>query len=276
MKFFIVSVCCVLLLSNGINAEIESNSVDTPNASGFEKCLDADSISCLQMTLFRRAKAVFDNPQIEVFGGVSLVKDNQGRQGKALDDNSFAVEVAPTVEARNSEMGTYFVNSVKNFFVERSLSFNFANTARSIARAIPADIKDDIKELISEARTGKKKRLLKKFLPIILGIGAKVALLGVASMFGVLLMAKKALVISVLALGVAILAGIGSKVGTAAGAASGLLGGLGGLFKSGGGLLGSSSNLVPSTSSGWDSSGAYSSPVAQSLAYSGYKQVRRR
>ncbi|XP_055850373.1 uncharacterized protein LOC129914948 [Episyrphus balteatus] len=276
MKFFIVSVC-VLLLSNGIYAEIDNNSVDTPNASGFEKCLDADSISCLQMTLFRRAKSIFDNPQIEVFGGVSLIKDNQGRQGKSLDDNSLAVEVAPSVEARTTEMSTYFINSMKNFFAERSLSFNFANTARSIARAIPSDIKDDIKELISEARTGKKKRLLKKFLPIILGIGAKVALLGVASMFGVLLMAKKALVISVLALGVALLAGIGSKVGSAAGAASGLLGGLGGLFsRGGGGLLGSSSNLVPSTSSGWDSNGAYSSPVAQSVAYQGYKQARRR
>lgn len=243
---------------------------------------------------FRHAKSFFDNPSIELVGGVSLIKSNEGRQGKSMSDNSIAVEAAPTVEARNSEMGSYLMESAKTFFAERSLNLNFANTARSIARAIPDDIKSDIKELVVEGRT-KKKKIVKKLLPLIIAIGAKLAVLAVASIFGLLLLAKKALIVSVLAFGLALVAGIAgfaSKAGgissgiSGGGGGGGLLGGLGGLFggKQGGGSSGSSgwssggggggggSNGWPSSGGGWDSHGAYSAPVAQSIAYSGYKQ----
>lgn len=232
--------------------------------------------------LFRQAKSFFDNPSIELVGGLSLVKSNEGRQGKSISDNSIAVESAPTVEARNSEMGTYLLESAKNFFAERSLNLNFANTARTIARAIPDDIKSDIKELVAEGRT--KKKIKKKLLPFIIAIGAKLAVLAVGSIFGLLLLAKKALVVSVLAFGLALVAGVAGLAGRG-GSSGGLLGGLGGLFggKSGssagyssGGSAGWSStggsNGWSSSGSGWDSHGAYSSPVAQSIAYSGYKQ----
>lgn len=223
---------------------------------------------------------------MEIFGGVSLVKNADGRQGKALNDNSLAVEVAPTVEARNIEMGNYFMQNAKNFFAERSLNFNFANAARSVARAIPDDIKADLRELVVESRT-KKKKLLKKFLPILLGVGAKVAVLGVGAIFGLLFIAKKALVISVIAFFLALAAGASgglSRLG-GSGGAGGLLGGLGGLFggKNAGGASSSGWSSGASSggwssgggSSGWDSHGAYSSPVAQTIAYSGYKQASR-
>lgn len=234
--------------------------------------------------LFRQAKSFFDNPDIELVGGVSLIKSNEGRQGKSISDNSIAVESAPTVEARTSEMTSYLMESGKNFFAERSLNFNFANTARSLARAIPDDIKSDIKELVVEGRT-KKKKIVKKLLPLIIAIGAKLAILAVGSIFGLLLLAKKALIISVLAFGLALVAGIAGFASKAGGGGSGggLLGGLGGLFggKQSGGSSGSSgwssgggggSNGWSSSGGGWDSHGAYSAPVAQSIAYSGYKQ----
>jgi len=239
--------------------------------------------------LFRKAKSVFDNPQIELFGGVSLVKANEGRQGKSLD-NSLAVEAAPSVEARTAEMGNYFMDNAKSFFAERSLNFNFANAARSVARAIPDDIKADLRELVVESRT-RKKKLLKKFLPILLGVGAKIAVLGVGSIFGLLFLAKKALVVSVIAFFLALAAGASSGLGRigGSGGGGGLLGGLGGLFggknsggssaastggwSSGGGS--SSGGWSSAGNSGWDTHGAYSSPVAQTIAYQGYKQARR-
>ncbi|KAL5284807.1 hypothetical protein ACFFRR_006863 [Megaselia abdita] len=178
-------------------------------------------------------------------------------------------------------MGSYLLESAKNFFAERSLNLNFANTARSVARAIPDDIKADIKELVVEGRT-KKKKIVKKLLPLIIAIGAKLAVLAVGSIFGLLLLAKKALIVSVLAFGLALVAGIAGLAGKAGGSGGGLLGGLGGLFggKQSGGSSGSSgwssggggSNGWSSSGGGWDSHGAYSSPVAQSIAYSGYKQ----
>lgn len=245
-----------------------------------------------RLQLYRKAKSFFDNPQIELFGGVSLIKSNEGRQGKALDETAVAVENAPTIEARTTEMGNYMLTNAKNFFAERSLNFNFANAARSVARAIPDDIKADLRELVVESRTGKKKKLLKKFLPILLGVGAKVAVLGIGSIFGLLFIAKKALVISIIAFFLALAAGAGSGLSRlgGSGGAGGLLGGLGGLFggkSSGAASVGSSGSggwssggaatggWSSGSSAGWDSHGAYSSPVAQTIAYSGYKQSRR-
>ncbi|XP_018797188.1 PREDICTED: keratin, type II cytoskeletal 1b [Bactrocera latifrons] len=285
MNLYLTATCILLLSAGAFGDPIKDNNVVTP-ASGFNKCLEADSISCLQLTLFRKARSFFENPQIEVFGGVSLIKSNEGRQGKSLDDNAVAVEAASSVEARTSEMGTYFMNHAKNFFAERSLNFNFANAARSVARAIPDDIKADLRELVVESRT-KKKKLLKKFLPILLGVGAKVAVLGVGAIFGLLFLAKKALVVSVIAFFLALAAGASSGLSRlGGGGGGGLLGGLGGLFggKNSGSSSGSSGGWSSGAStggwssggnSGWDSHGAYSSPVAQTIAYSGYKQARR-
>ncbi|XP_053953253.1 keratin, type II cytoskeletal 5 [Anastrepha ludens] len=288
MNLYITTICILLLSAGAFADPIKDNNVVAAN-SGFNKCLEADSISCLQLTLFRKAKSFFENPQIEIIGGVSLIKSNEGRQGKSLDDNAVAVEAAPSVEARTSEMGTYLMTHAKNFFAERSLNFNFANAARSMARAIPDDIKADLRELVVESRT-KKKKLLKKFLPILLGVGAKIAILGVGAIFGLLFLAKKALVVSVIAFFLALAAGASSglsRLGGGGGGGGGLLGGLGGLFggKNSGGSSGASSGGWSSGggsggwssggNSGWDSHGAYSSPVAQTIAYSGYKPARR-
>ncbi|KRG00466.1 uncharacterized protein Dwil_GK27059, partial [Drosophila willistoni] len=146
-------------------------------------------------------------------------------------------------------------------------------------------------ELVVESRT-RKKKLLKKFLPILLGVGAKIAVLGVGSIFGLLFLAKKALVVSVIAFFLALAAGASSglsRLGGSGGSGGGLLGGLGGLFggknagsssassggwSSGGGGA-ASSGWSSGGSSGWDTHGAYSSPVAQTIAYQGYKQARR-
>lgn len=230
------------------------------------------------------------------------MKTNEGRQGKSIEDNSIAVEAAPTFEARNTVMGTYFMDSAKNFFAERSLNFNFANTARSIAGAIPDDIKADVNELINEGRTIKKKKALKKILPLIKGIGAKVGLLAVGAIVGLTFLVKKALIVSILAFGLALVVGIANGAGAASGLLGRLGGGLGGGLRGGlgslfGGNSGSSSSASSagwssgnsnagwssgnsgnsgwsSSGSGWDTHGAYSSPVAQAVAYSGYPQAQ--
>lgn len=285
MKFFIATTISVLLLiSNSIHADPikDINESTAPETSQeFSKCLETDSIACLQLTLFRKARSIFENPQIELFGGVSLVHNSpkDSRQGKALDPNAIAVEVAPSVEARNTELSNYFLTNAKKFFAERSLNFNFANAARSVARAVPDDIKADLRELVVESRT-KKKKLIKKLLPILLGVGAKIAILGVGAIIGLIFLAKKALIVSVIAFILSLVAGASSGFGNF-GSGGGLLGGLGGLFggkNSGAAGVGAwSAGGSPSGGwstggAGWDAHGAYSSPVGQTLAYSGYKQ----
>lgn len=208
-----------------------------------------------------------------------------------MKDNSIAVETAPSVEARNGEMGTYFMESAKKFFSERSLNLNFVDTARTVARAIPDDIKADISEIVTEARTVKKKKgLLKKLLPLIKIVGVKVVFLVVGSLFSIFAMAKKALFISGLAFFLSLVSSAGAARGLL-GRFSGLLGGknAGGV---GGGSTGSGAQTTTyivssepasyssgssagwaSSGSGWDSNGAYSSPVAQYAAYRGQPQA---
>lgn len=229
----------------------------------------------------------------------------------------MAVEGAPSVEARNGEMGTYFMESAKRFFSERSLNFNFVDTARTVVRAIPDDIKADISEIVTEARTLKKKKnLIKKLLPLIKIVAVKVVLLAVGGLFAIFIMAKKALFISGLAFLLSLLSGVAGAAGAAGGILGKFRGLLGGVSGGGGGLgsvlgsaLGSgsgsgsgsgygsggqtttyivSSEPVSSYSSGssngggggwassgsgWDTNGAYSSPVAQYAAYRGQPQA---
>uniref|UniRef100_A0A1B0G0K0 Uncharacterized protein n=1 Tax=Glossina morsitans morsitans TaxID=37546 RepID=A0A1B0G0K0_GLOMM len=286
MKILSFLTCALAVLTNVVLADpIKDNNVEqttTPTAA-FSECLEADSISCLQLTFYRKAKSFFEKPQIEIFGGITLLRDSEGRQAKAIDENALAVETAPTVEARTTEMSNYLMENVKNFLFERSLNFNFANAARSVARAIPEDIKADFRELLVEPRL-KKKKLLKKLLPILMGVGVKFVVLMIGALFGLMFLAKKALVVSVIAFFMALAAGASSGLGQiGSGGGGGLLGGLSGLFggkNSGGGSSGwssgaSSGGWSSGGGGGWDSHGAYSAPVAQSLAYSGYKQSRR-
>lgn len=238
---------------------------------------------------FRQAKEFFDKPTVEFVGGLSLTKTAEGRQAKALEDNAIAVETAKSVDERNTQIQNYLFTELKNFFQERSLNFNFANAARSISNAIPDDVKAEMRGLVEEGRL-KKRKLLRKLMPILMGLKVKFVALGVLTLFGLLFIAKKALVVSFIALALSLFSGLsGLSQKSGGGLGGGLFSGLGNLF--GGGAGGgysaggagwagnggwSSGGGWSGGNSGWDSHGAYSSPVAQTVAYSGHKQVRRR
>lgn len=203
--------------------------------------------------VFRQAKSFFDNPNIEIHGGVSLLKSNEGRRGRSLQDNTIAIETAPTFEARNGEIGTYLMESAKNFFEERSLNFN--NDAGSFRDSIVKG-----RDL--------RKAALKLLFKVLFVIGAKIGLLVLGAFVG--LIVKKALLVSVLTLGLASISAVANGAG--------LLGSFGGVFggknsdSNPGWSSGYSNDGWSSSGSVWDSSGAYSSPLAQLDVYSGHPQ----
>lgn len=198
--------------------------------------------------VFRQAKSFFDNPNIDILGEVSLLKSKEGRTGRSLEDNTIAIETAPTFEARNGEIGNYLMESAKNFFEERSLNLNLDNGAGSEGR-------------------GLKKAVLKLLFKVLFVIGAKICLLVLGAFVGLLV--KKALLVSVLTLGLA-------SISTVANGA-GLLGSFGGVFGGKNSDSGLSSGYYndgwSSSGSVWDSSGAYNSPLAQLDTYSGHPQA---
>lgn len=256
----------------------------------------------MYLQVFRRAKAFFEQQNIDLFGGLSFAKNPAAadRAGKALEDSN-EIELANTVETRENALENFFINRAKNFFTERSLSWDFVGAGRSLSAAIPDEIKETVRGLIVEER-GKKKKILKKLLPLLGLLKVKLAALGVLSLFGIAIIAKKALLLSIISIaisGASFIRGIFSKLGGGGGGASsggyssGGSGGHGGhggheeiiAYTNGGGAStgGWSSGGGAASSGGWNSGydsygehGSHSSPVAQSIAYSGHHKVARR
>lgn len=126
--------------------------------SSLDDCFKKDSISCVQVQLFRNAKAFFNQDSIDIFGGLSLVKNPQEKSARALDDPSESLlEATKDADERENLLESYAVKKVGSFFQERSLSWNLgpvvnevAATARSLAANIPADVKEGVTEFIQE------------------------------------------------------------------------------------------------------------------------------
>lgn len=216
---------------------------------GFKDCLQQDSISCVQLAIYRKAREFFESPKIELVGGLSFIKP-VGRDARSSNVDGTFVEQAADVEQRENALENFVTEGAKTFFQERSLNLDMASAARSVAGAIPEEVKSSVRSLVSEAR-GKKKKLLKSLLPILGLVKLKFAALAIVALFGIALIAKKALVISIIALILSkflLIKKLLSKGKDIGGASAG-------------GLL-----------DAFDSLGAHSQPIGQQLAYSGHQK----
>lgn len=182
--------------------------------------------------VFRQAREFFDQPSIKLFGGIAFAKTNE-RAGKSLEPESKKVEEAATVQAREIALEDYLLERAKNFFSERSVTWDVASAGRSLSNAIPDEVKESVRELVTEGRT--KKKILKKLIPILGLLKLKLAGLAVLAVAAIGLIAKKALITSFIAIAIAGASFLGSVVAKLFSVGSGIAGGL----KSGGGGLGS-------------------------------------
>lgn len=132
--------------------------------SGLDDCFKKDSISCVQIQLFRNVRSFFDQERVEIFGGLSLVKnpvpEDSKRSSRAMDDSEEnQVVAAQAADRREDLLESYALGKIGSFFQERSLSWNLsplvtevAASARSLANSIPPSLKDNISEFIAEGR----------------------------------------------------------------------------------------------------------------------------
>lgn len=125
-----------------------------------DDCLQKDSISCLQLQTYRQLRSFFSQDNIELFGGLSLVKNNEPK-GRSLDNKDADAEIAETndVEKRENVLEDFAIHKVINFFQERSLRWNLSpfvsevsQTARSVVDSIPSDMKTKISDFIEEGK----------------------------------------------------------------------------------------------------------------------------
>lgn len=221
--------------------------------------------------VYRHAREFFDQPSIKFVGGISFAKTNE-RAGKSLDEPQ--VEQAASVQEREVALEDYLLNRAKNFFSERSLTWDVASAGRSLSNAIPEEVKESVRELVVEGRT--KKKILKKLIPLIGLVKLKLAGLAVLAVAAIGLLAKKALITSFIAIALAGASFLGSVVaklfslgsglaksggGLGGGLGAGLGGGLGG--GSGGGLGGGLGSLL----GGGGSNGYNNANVEEIIAY---------
>ena len=200
--------------------------------------------------IYRKARDFFETPKIELLGGLSFIKPT-GRDARSSNVDGTVVEQANDVEQRENALENFVTEGAKNFLQERSLNLDMASAARSIAGVIPEEVKSSVRSLVSEAR-GKKKKIIKKLLPLLGLLKLKFAGLAVLAVFAIGFIAKKALVISIIALILSKFLLIKKLISKPKGEGAAI-----------GGLL-----------DVFDSFGSHSQPVPdhQQLAYQGYKQ----
>lgn len=235
-------------------------------ASGqsIDECLNQDSISCVQTTIYRKAKEFFGKDTFEIVSGVSLVKAKDGRSSRSSKEVIYDQEIntANNVAERQSVLENFVGDEVGDFFAGRSLKINFAPAIDKIgesARAISESVPQEIRQVVDEVVEGRgKKKMLKQYLPLILLLKAKMGLLAVLGFFAIALIAKKAIVASIISIAIAAFLKIKSYLGGQSGGITGYNNGWNAGASSGWSGQGASPASWSSGSAGWDSGASQS------------------
>lgn len=94
-----------------------------------DDCLQQDSISCVQKSLYRRARAFFEQSTLEIVPGVNLVKskDNE-RSARSGEQAVFdqQIETAANVVDRQSALEGFVGEEVDRFMAKRSLKVSIS------------------------------------------------------------------------------------------------------------------------------------------------------
>ncbi|XP_076295142.1 DUF1676 domain-containing protein Osi6 [Lasioglossum baleicum] len=237
-----------------------------------ENCLEKDSISCVQMSLYRRAKEFFDTDNMEIFSGVTLVKSaNQARSSRTGKELVYDQEIdtANSVSERQDALVNYVSDEATEFLTGRSLRINFTpiiekigTSARAISDSAPEEIREAV-DLVVEGR-GKKKQL-KQLLPLLLAVKAKIGALATLAYFVTGFVAKKAIFVSLVSLAISAFVGLKSLWSKGGQDVTPYHGWSSGPAASGGWS-------APVSSGGWSSGGSWDDGhgYAQSQAYSGH------
>ena len=95
------------------------------DGQNIDECLQQDSISCVQRSLYRTAKEFFEKDSLEIVSGVSLVKSassgaRNARTGKAVTYDK-EIDAATDVAGRQSVLENFVGDEASEFLSGRSL-----------------------------------------------------------------------------------------------------------------------------------------------------------
>jgi hypothetical protein len=147
-------------------ANLESSVINSPNAIPapaitLDERLKKDSISCLQMRIYRSVKNIIDQDRINLIGGFSLVREEDSKnEAKAMATEDIISEEqilgAHDFESRESAIESFVYQKINFFFKEHSIRWNVPPVLGQMtavgARAenLLADLRQTINHLVAE------------------------------------------------------------------------------------------------------------------------------
>ncbi|CAB0030516.1 unnamed protein product [Trichogramma brassicae] len=165
------------------------------------ECLEKDSISCIQRSLlYKRAKELFEKDSYELVAGVSLVKSHRDDGARRSTGGKAAkyeeeIEKASGIGERQAALENYISEEIGDFFTGRSLKVSYYTAAVSI--------------VLFCKRVGRgKKKLLKSLWPVLILAKVKLGVLASLFYFGITLIAKKAIIASLISLAISAFIGL--------------------------------------------------------------------
>ncbi|XP_049861247.1 uncharacterized protein LOC126355094 [Schistocerca gregaria] len=208
-----------------------------------------DLVSCLGVKTAAALGRAARMSDIKLADGVSFVRTGAAEDrdgGRALASEADMQNAIDSQEpaSRSDRLVDLLMEAAGRFLRTHSLQFK-----------LPDEIPGQIQRALQDEGRGKKKKLLKALLPILLGVGAKMLLLVPLGLLVVGVLAFKALIVSKIAL---VLGAVLAVQKFLRGGSGGSGGGWAGAGASGGGW----SSAPAAVGSGWSAGGASSGPGA--------------
>jgi hypothetical protein len=159
LTFVVIFFRVAMLESSEITVNDDIPTADTT----IEECFNKNSISCVEIQLYRSFKSFVDQDRVDLTGEFYLVREEGGKnQAKAREIEDIAAEEqilgAQDFETRESAIESFVYQKLMAFFQERSIRWNLSPvfhemvTARGIAESLPTNLRQTITNLVTEGQ----------------------------------------------------------------------------------------------------------------------------
>jgi hypothetical protein len=155
--FVVIVLKVASLESSVINSQ---NAIPAP-ALTLDECLKEDSVSCLQVRIYRSVKNILDQDRIDLIGGFSLVREEDSKnevKARTTEDTVSEEQIlgAHDFKSRESAIESFVYQKINVFFQEHSIRWNVPPVLGQMtavgARAenLPADLRQTNNHLVTE------------------------------------------------------------------------------------------------------------------------------
>ena len=153
-------VVIVLKVETLQSSAINSINAFPASAVTLDECITEDSISCLQVQIYRSIKSLLDQDRIDLIGGLSLFREEDSKNvARAMTTEGITSEEqirgAHDFESMESAIESFVYQKISVFFQEHSIRWNVppVRGQMTAAGARAQNLPDDSRQTINHAVT---------------------------------------------------------------------------------------------------------------------------